>query len=161
MLERSASNLVDEAREESRLGHGLNAILLYTAAAGLASRGPFYHSEVQDQIQQEAAQIVPPAEFRSQPPFLLEGPSGLFRIVSLAPVSVDKRLYLLIAHVITLSDSGEVVQNNRDLMTAFAKRFPEYSHAFAGLVVKATGPDGSREWRTQRDNSQIAGAHTK
>jgi len=161
MLERSASDLVDEAREERRIGHGLNAILLYTAAADLASRGPFFHSGVQDQIQQEGAQIVPPVEFRSQPPFLLEGPGGPFRIVSLAPISVDRKLYLLIAHVITLSDSGEIVQNNRDLMKAFAKRFPEYSHAFAGLVVKATGTDGGREWRTQRENSQIAREHPK
>jgi hypothetical protein len=156
VLGRSASDLVDEARQESRINHGLNAMLLYTAAAGLASRGPFYHSGVQDEIQQEGARIVPAAEFRSQPPFLLQGPKESFRIVRLAPVAVDKKLYLLISHVVSLSDSGEIVQNNADLMTVFAMRFPEYSHAFAGLVVEATAPGGDRDWRTERANSQIS-----
>lgn len=155
VLGRPASDIVDEARKQLHIGHGLNARLLYTIAASLASRGPFYHLGVQDELQQESEQIVPPAEFRGQPPFLLQGPNGPFTVVGLAPTTVDSKLYLLISQVISLGDSGEAVQKNRDLMTSFATEFPEYSDAFDGLLVEATTPGGGREWRTKKENAQI------
>jgi hypothetical protein len=103
----------------------------------------------------QAVLIVLPAEFRGQPPFLLQGPNGSFTILRLAATPVGTNLYLLISQQVSVGDSGEVEQKNRDLMTAFATKFPDYSDSFGGLVVDATAPGGNHEWRTEKEKSQI------
>ena len=91
---KSADEFLAIARQQSAKGHALNAGALYATAASLASHAAFYHTGLEDAIQKEAQQVVPPSEFRQHPPFELQGPSGVFEIVRLSPISLKGKLYL-------------------------------------------------------------------
>jgi hypothetical protein len=153
---KNAAEILAQARMERSRGHNLNAEVLYAGAADLASRGPFYRTGFQDTIQEEAQQIMMPTDFRGQPPFTLQGPSGPFTIWHMNPVPVRGQLYLLISQEISpWKDSGETVRKNRALISAFATRFPEYSDVFSGMVAESTDHDRGHGWRTVEDNSAV------
>lgn len=155
---KTAAELVASAREENQGGHPLNAGILYAAAGATASHGPIYHTGLEDAIQQEAQQILPPEEFRGNLPHILKGAGGPFSIVLISPAAISGKLYVVISQEVSpWKDSREVEQKNRSLIKVFAGRFPEYSAVFSGLVVEATERGGTNGWRTVLDNSAIKG----
>lgn len=115
-LGKSADEYLAMARVEKNRGHDLNAGLLYSDAASIAVRGPFYHLGVEDIIQRESQTVIPPQEFRGQAPFSLGGSSGTFSIHRLNSIPISGKLYLVIAHEVDpWKDSGEVEQRNQAL----------------------------------------------
>jgi len=153
-----ANELVAMAREENQRGHFLNAGILYATARTVASHGPIYHIGLEDAIQQEAQQILPPQEFRGNSPHDLPGIGGPFSVTPISPAAVSGKLYIAISQEVPpWKDSREVEQKNRSLIKLFAARFPEYSSVFGGLVVEATERGGTKGWRTVLDNSAIVG----
>jgi hypothetical protein len=156
VLGKSADEYLAMARIEKNRGHALNAGLLYSDAASIAGRGNFYHTGIEDLIQQESQQVTPPQEFRGRGPFSLTGPSGSFSIVRLNTIGLSGKLYLVIAHEVDpWKNSREIEQKNQALIRTFAKQFPEYSGVFGGLVAEATARGGNNGWRTVEENVAI------
>jgi hypothetical protein len=144
------------ARTENNRGHALNAGLLYSDAASIAGRGPFYHTGIEDLIQRESQQVTPPQEFRGGAPFSLTGDPETFSILRLNSIPLSGKLYLVIAHEVDpWKDSKEIEEKNQVLIMTFAKRFPEYSDVFGGLVAEATVRGGNNGWRTVQENAAI------
>lgn len=159
LLGKPASEYLALARRENGRGHALNASSLYFDAASLAARGPFYHLGLEDVIQQESQQVTQPQEFRGPPPFSLTGPSGSFSIFRMITTQMDGKLYLVIIHgVDPWKDSNEVERKNQVLIQAFAKRFPEYSDIFGGIVAQAVERGSDKGWNTVEDNTSIQSA---
>ena len=146
------------ARAEKERGHLFNAGMLYTDAASIAARGPFYRGGIEDLIAGEAQQITQPAELRGQAP--LQGPSGSFNLLRLQTAPLKGKLYLLVAYETEQwKTPHEIEGKNLLLITTFAQRFPEYSEVFAGLVAEATARGGTNGWRTVKDNAAISLDH--
>ncbi|HEY7404462.1 MAG TPA: hypothetical protein VIB39_13130, partial [Candidatus Angelobacter sp.] len=159
VLGRRADDYLAMAREERDRGHRLNAGLLYSDAASIATRGPFYHTGSEDVIQQEAQQITPPEEFRGQAPYRFAGPSGTYALKRLNTAAVNGKLYLVVSHETDpWKDGHEIEARNEALIRMFARRFPEYGEIFAGLVAEATVRDGNNGWRTIRENAEVFGS---
>jgi hypothetical protein len=153
-LGKSAGEYLETARSEKNRGHALNAGLLYSNAASIAVRGPFYHTGVEDLIQREAQQVTPPQQFRGPAPFSLSGDSGSYTILRLNTIPLNGKLYLVIAHEVDQwKDSKEIEQTNTHLISTFARRFPEYADVFGGLVAEATVRGGNNGWRTVKENA--------
>lgn len=156
LLGKPVSEYLALARRENGRGHTLNASSLYFNAASLAARGPFYHTGMEDLIQQESQQVTQPQEFRGPPPFSLAGPSGSFSIFRMITTQMNGKLYLVIVHgVDPWKDSKEVERKNQVLIQAFAKRFPEYSDIFGGIVAQAAARGSDKGWNTVEDNASI------
>jgi hypothetical protein len=156
LLSRPVDEYLARARRENGRGHTLNASTLYFDAASLAARGPFYHTGMEDLIQQESQQVTQPQEFRGPPPFSLAGPSGSFSIVRMITTQMNGKLYLVIVHEVDpWKDSKEVERKNKVLIQAFAKRFPEYSDIFGGIVAQAAARGSDKGWNTVEDNASI------
>lgn len=159
-LGKSADEYIAMARTEKSRGHALSAGLLYSDAASISARGPFYHTGREDLIQREAQQVTPPQEFRGRAPFSLTGPSGAFSILHVNTIPLNGKLYLVIAHEVDpWKDSREIEQKNQALISTFAKQFPEYSDVFGGLVAEATARGGNNGWRTVKENAAIQASH--
>jgi hypothetical protein len=160
VLGKTANDYLSMARKEKAHGHVLNAGILYSGALSLAVRGPFYHTGIEDIIQRESQELTPPAEFRGQAPFMLSTPTGRFSILRLNPLPLDGKLYLLISHEVRESEESQQIEaENRGLITAFSKKFPEYSDAFAGIAAEALTPNHSHELRTLKENDDILAVH--
>jgi hypothetical protein len=143
------------ARAEKERGHLLNAGMLYTDAASIAARGPFYRTNIEDVIEREAQQITQPGELRGQAP--LKGPTGSFNLVRFQTAPLKEKLYLLVAYETDQwKTPHEIEGKNMLLIKTFAQRFPEYSNVFAGLVAEATVRGGTNGWRTVKDNAAIS-----
>jgi hypothetical protein len=143
------------ARTEKEHGHLLNAGMLYSDAASIAERGPFYRLGIADVIQREAQQITLPAELRREAP--LTGPAGSFNLLHMNTIPLQGKLYLIVAYETDQwKTRNEIEGKNLALLTTFARRFPEYSDVFGGLVAEATVRAGTNGWRTVKDNAAIS-----
>ncbi len=143
---KSPLDLLSLARQEKAKMHYLNAGALYAEAESLSSHGPFYRGALEDTIETEARQVEVPSEFRARPPYRLVGKQGTFSVLKLSVLAIDGKMYLGISHELSPWKEGET--KNRALAKVFSERFPEYSAAFAGLVVDAVERDGTRALRT-------------
>jgi len=149
MAGKSSLDLWSLARAQRERHHDFNAYLLYAVALQLASRGPAFQLSIQADIEKELRQLQKPRELDGQPPFSwqLGGPS--FRILKVAPIGVDGKLYLMLSQeVAPWSDAPEVDRENRDLGSAFSKVDPDYADAFDDLIIEAVEQGGARVFRT-------------
>jgi len=143
------------ARAEKARGHLLNAGMLYSGAASIAERGPFYRTGIADVIQREAEQITLPAELRREAP--LTGPAGSFNLLHMNTIPLQGKLYLIVAYETDQWKTPQEIEGkNLQLIKTFAQRFPEYSDVFAGLVAEATVRGGTNGWRTVKDSAAIS-----
>ena len=143
------------ARTEKAHGHLLNAGMLYSDAASIAARGPFYRLGIADVIQRETQEITLPAELRREAP--LTGAAGSFNLHHLNTIPIQRKLYLIVAYETDQwKTPHEIEGKNMLLIKTFAQRFPEYSDVFAGLVAEATVRGGTNGWRTVKDNAAIS-----
>jgi hypothetical protein len=153
---KDASNILSWARMENSRGHKLNASILYAVATNVASRGPFYRTALEDEIQREARTVSIPKEFQGNPPFALQAGGEEFYLLGVNPVNERGKLYLVLTHqVAPWKDFRKIDQSNNLLIKTFARRFPEYSDVFAGLIAEARGSGGKNIRRTTSENAII------
>jgi hypothetical protein len=146
---KSSLDLWSLARAQRERHHEFNAYLLYAAAIQLASRGPAFQLSIQSDIEKELRELRKPAELDGKPPFSWHPDGPSFRILNVAPVGVDGKLYLKLSQeVAPWSDAPEVDRENRDLVAAFTKIDPDYADAFDDLIIEAVERGGSRVFRT-------------
>jgi len=69
---------------------------------------------------------------------------------------MNGKLYLVIIHgVDPWKDSKEVERKNQALIQAVAKRFPEYSDIFGGIVAQTVERGSDKGWNTVEDKASI------
>jgi hypothetical protein len=127
----------------------LDAALLYAAGAQVANRGPNFQMGVTQFFSQDAAKLALPSEIQGPPPFTWKNGATTYKVVNLGPIAVGGKIYVMIIHEVSPWRSDEQVDGwNKELLSFFKKRFPEYSHAFAGLVARALEHGTNRGYGT-------------
>jgi hypothetical protein len=144
ILDRSATDLWNLARQEGQRGHVLNSYLLYTSAAQLAFRGPNLQFGIQPEIEKEMGSLEIPLELKGEAPYEWKFPDNTYHVIAIGPLGVGGEFVLRIAHkVAQTGDQHELERQNRALIKAFRDAHPEYRQIFDGLVAQAVMPDGS------------------
>jgi len=151
---KTAHDIWNLARGEQQLNHNFNAEILYQAALQLVYRGPNFQLGIQEEIKKEASKLQVPIELQGQAPFTWHFGGHTFRILNVGPIGVGGKVYLMINHEISPWDADqEADQQNRALISDFARSIPEYRNVFAGLVVGAIERGGHRGFRTIDENT--------
>jgi hypothetical protein len=144
ILDRSAIDLWNLARQERQRGHALNSYLLYASAAQLAFRGPNLQLGIQPEIEKEMGARETPSELKGEPPYEWKFPESTYHVIAIGPIGVGGEFVLRIVHkVAQTADQRELDRQNRALIKAFGDAHPEYRQIFDGMVVQAVMPDGN------------------
>lgn len=137
------------AQAQGKQGHSLNAALLYTAAAQVADRGPYFQNGIVRSISEEMSRLSFPVEIKGQAPFDWKNGDTDWEVLNLGPIAIGDKLYVVIVHrVQPWGSNAEVDGWNKELITYFKKRFPEYSDVFSGVVARAIERGSSRGFAT-------------
>jgi hypothetical protein len=149
MVGKTAEDLQRMAESEMHENHDFNAYILYTTALQLAARGPFLQLGIQPEIQKGLESLKPPPVLQGRLPFDWQLGQASFKILNVGPIGVGQKIYLQIDQEIEpWADNNDADKKNHELISAFSKSFPEYKHAFAGLVARAHERGGNRLFGT-------------
>ena len=149
LAEKDSLQLWELARAQEARQHSFNAALLYAAAAQTADRGPNFQLGITQSISEEMAKLAVPPEIRGQPPFFWKSGETTYKVASVGPIAVAGKIYVIIVHEVSPWQTNEQVDGwNKELLTYFKRRFPEYSDVFAGLVARATERGSNRGYGT-------------
>jgi len=149
---KNAADLLHLGRSERDQGRQRNAALLLTAAAQLASRGPFFQLGIQPEISKELQSLNLPSDLRGSPPYVWgQGPAA-FRVGQLGPMGIGSKIYLTVTHLVaaSLTDS-QIDRRNLALMDYIEKEFPEYKLFFAGWIIKGLRENGQTGYTSVRE----------
>lgn len=147
VLGKSATDLWTAARNQEKQNHLFNAAVLYGAAINFAYRGPDLQLGILPAMQNEMAKLKVPPQLSGHPPFDWAMGGKLFRVAGIGPIADGTKFALLIKQEIpAIGTDANAEDQNRSLIDAFTKSFPEYSDAFDELIVEVI--DASR--RTYR-----------
>ena len=149
LADKDSIQLRDLARTQQARQHNFNAALLYAAAAQTAARGPNVQLGITQSISDEMSKLSVPAEIQGQPPFFWKNGSTTYKVASVGPIAVGGKIYVIIVHEVSPWENNEQVDGwNKEFLTYFKHRFPEYSDVFAGLVARATERGSNRGYGT-------------
>lgn len=155
MVGKSANDLRKIAATENQKHHSFNAFILYAAALQLADRGPFFQLGIRPEIEKGMGEVQRPDLLQGQTPFTWNFDKSTFKVLNVGPIGVGGKVYLSVDHeVAPWAEDKEADRENRDLITAFAKAYPEYKDAFAGLIVRAHERGGRRGYGTVDENQK-------
>jgi len=153
MVGKNTEDLQRMAKSELHENHNFNAYILYAAALQLAARGPFLQLGIQPEIQKSLENLKPPPILQGQPPFDWQLGKLSFKVLNVGPIGVSQNIYLKIDHEIEpWANDKDADKINHELISAFCSSYPEYKHAFAGLVVTARERGGMRGYGTVSEN---------
>jgi len=146
---RDSMQLLQFAHVQQGRGHLFNAALLYAAAAQTANRGPNFQMGITQAISEDTSTLKAPPEVQGAPPFLWKNGDVTYRVLSVGPIAVGGKIYVIMVHEVSPWQSEEEVDKwNKELLKFFKYRFPEYSDAFAGLVARAVERGSNRGFGT-------------
>jgi hypothetical protein len=145
ILDRTATDIWNLARQEQQRGHSLNSYLLYISAAQLAYRGPDLQLGIQPEILREKAALEVPSELKGKPPFEWKFSNGTYHVISIGPIGAGGVFDLRLVHEVAQTEDDQALERqNRALIKAFEDAHPDYAQVFDGLVVQAVMPNGRR-----------------
>jgi len=145
MVGKSADDLQKLAAAENAKQRTLNAFVLYAAALQLADRGPFFQLGIKPEIEKAIGNVQKPTILQGQAPFVWHFDKSTFTVLNVGPIGIGGKIYLLIVHEVEpWTEDEQADRENRNLITVFAKAYPEYKEAFAGLIVRAHERGGNR-----------------
>jgi hypothetical protein len=154
LADKDSSQLWELARTQQARQHSFNAALLYAAAAQTADRGPNFQLGITQSISDDMKNFSAPDEIKGQPPFFWKNDATTYKVMSVGPIAVGGKIYVIIVHEVSEWQSDEQVDAwNKALMAYFKHRFPEYSDVFAGLVARAIERGSNRGYGTVEELS--------
>jgi hypothetical protein len=153
MVGKSSEDLQNMAEAEKKKNHTFNTFILYAAAMQFTGRGPFFQLGIQPEIQKDFSALQPPHELQGPAPFTWQFGQASFKVLNVGALGVNKKIYLNIDQELEpwAADKDADVKNH-ELISAFAKTYPEYKDVFSGLVVRAHERGGPRGFGTVVEN---------
>jgi hypothetical protein len=80
---------------------------------------------------------------------LWKSANNTWKVLSVSPTAVAGKIYVIIVHEVHPWQTDAQVDGwNKELLTWFKRRFPEYSGVFAGLVARARESGTNRGYGT-------------
>jgi hypothetical protein len=153
IVDKTSEDLRQMALTQKQRNHNFNAYIFYATAMQLSKRGPYLQLGIQPEIQQELAALQTPRELQGPAPFIWRFGEASFNVLTVGPVGVDKKIYLKIdSELEPWANDKDADDQNHELISAFAKAYPEYKDAFSGLVVRAHERGGPRRFGTVVEN---------
>ncbi len=153
MVGKNSEDLQQMAESEMRENHNFNAYILYAAALQLTSRGPFLQLGIQSEIQKVLENLKRPPALEGQPPFDWQLGKSSYRVLNVSPIGVSQKVYLKIDHEIEpWATDKDADKKNHELISTFSSSYPEFRHAFAGVIVTAHERGGNRGFGTVSEN---------
>jgi len=153
MVGYSPEDLWALGQKEKNKNHNFNAYILSVTALQLTNRGPHFRLGIQSKYVERIKTLEAPKELQGNPPFTLKSKNKSFKILSLGPIGINKKIYLIIRQEIQQwVDDKEADNQNHELILVFLKEFPEYKDIFSGLVIEAVEPNGPKGYRTIYEN---------
>ena len=141
--------LLEAARKQEQQGHNFNATVLLAAAGQLSGRGLNFQLALTDTIAQEFARLGRPAELSGEAPFLWRNGDVTWKVLNVGAIAIGGKIYLMISHEVGPIQTEDQVDGwNKQLLTYFKGRNPEYADIFDGLVASANERGTTREFRT-------------
>lgn len=148
MFGKSASDYWAQAREQHDAGHRFNAAMLYSAAGGLAFRGPNFQLGIWREIATEARNLRLPAELEGTAPYLWKFGTDSFRVLAVRPFFAGGETDLTIRIEVPKIDDSQPDELNRTLIRHLTTSYPELFDSFEAVVVEAVEAGGARSYRT-------------
>ncbi|HWY56746.1 MAG TPA: hypothetical protein VNZ03_19930 [Terriglobales bacterium] len=149
LADKDSLQLWELARAQEARQHSFNAALLYAAAAQTADRGPNFQLGITQSISDDMSKFTSPPEITGQPPFFWKDGETTYKVMSVGPIAVGGKIYVIIVHEVSPWQSDAQVDGwNKDLLNYLKRRFPQYSDVFAGLVARAIERGSNRGYGT-------------
>jgi hypothetical protein len=137
------------AHEQRTKGHNFNAAIYYAAAAQVANRGPSFQLGIVQTISEDLSTLSAPTEIKGQPPFFWKNGEKTYKVLQVGPMAIGGKIYFTVNHEVSPWQSNEQVDGwNKEFVRYIKQRFPEYSDAFAGIVIRAMERGTSRGFGT-------------
>jgi hypothetical protein len=154
LADKDSTELWELARAQQEKHHSFTAALLYAAAAQIANRGPNFQLGITQSISNDTSKFTAPAEISGQPPFLWRNGESTYKVMNVGPTAVGGQIYVVIQHEVSpWQNDAQVVAWNKDLLSYFKRRFPEYSDVFAGVVARAIERGSNRGYGTVEESA--------
>jgi hypothetical protein len=150
MAGKDSYQLWEIGRAQAAKGHDLNAAVFTAAAGRLADRGPDFQPGLAQAISESLSKLPPPpADITGDPPFLWKDGAATYKVQSFGPIGVGGKIYVIIEHEVPAGQTDETfTARNKEVLRYFKQRFPEYSDAFAGVIVRALEAGTTRGYGT-------------
>lgn len=162
MAGRTVDQLIALAQAQHDQHHDFNAVLLYGAAARLATRGSDLELGVESDIQNRLGNLPIPAFLRGKPPLSWKMGDDTFKIANVGAAGVGDKIYLTITQELSPWHSdADADTRNRLLIHDFTAAVPEYAAVFGGLILVARDEAGTHFYRTVATQQPAAEAPKK
>lgn len=149
LADKDSKDLWQLGREQAAKGHNFNTALLYAAAGQVANRGPNFQLGITQSISEALSKLNVPSEIQGQPPFSWKNGQVTYKVMNVGPIAIAGKMYLIIVHQVSPWQSDAQVDGwNKELLSFFKQRFPEYSDVFSGLVARAIEQGSTRGFGT-------------
>jgi hypothetical protein len=149
MAGKSLDQLLALAQTQHDQHHDFNAVLLYGAAARLATRGSDLELGIESDIQNRISNLPIPAYLRGKPPLSWKMGDDVFKVDNVGAAGVGDKIYLTITQELSPWHSDtDADTRNRLLVRDFANAVPEYAAVFGGLILVARDDAGTHLYRT-------------
>jgi len=138
LADKDSMQLWEVAQEQRKKGHNFNAAAYYAAAAQVANRGPSFQMGIVQSISEDVSTLTIPEEVKGPPPFFWKDGERTYKVLQVGPIAVGGKIYLAVNHEVPPWQSNEQVDGwNKEFIRYIKQHFPEYSDAFAGIVIRA------------------------
>jgi hypothetical protein len=141
---RSSIDLQRMAEAQAKAGHKLNAALLYSAAVGLADRGPNATPVWRAELDREYADLALPSALKHTAPFGWNGSDPALGAATVKVTGIGGGFGLIFQRYPAVwVDDATADRESRAFATSVVSGNPELREVFAAVIVQAMHPDGS------------------
>lgn len=143
MAGKDGFEILARGREQARMGHRLNATLLFMAGMRLLDRGPNLRLAGIDALEEEMGRFEAAPQLMDGPPFIWVLGDRTYTVGSAEVLAIAGDLYLMISLPLdSWPDNKAADARNRLFLSAFVNEHPEWKSAFKGVYAKAISPAG-------------------
>ncbi|MBS1852063.1 MAG: hypothetical protein JST79_14235 [Acidobacteria bacterium] len=130
----------EKARAFRTNGQSYNAWLYFLQARDLLVPVPFMSTLATDKLYDEAQTVKPAA----LPPMDLVADGKTYQVTALFPAVIENEIDLVVKYAAPdISNTARTYQSNIAVIKALVAKYPEFRHAFDGVVARAVDPAGS------------------
>ena len=148
------AELLDEARVQEKMGHTLNAHMLYVAIGGLIDRGPSFQLGLKQDVDADLLTHKTPPELSGKLPFAWRLDGKDYSVEKVEILGIGKQLVLTLMRRDSEwdgKDKADAERRNKVFIEAFIKAHPEYAETFGALVARVLPANGESGWGTVYD----------
>lgn len=140
---RDSAEFLKSADYQRSRGDELLAALLFETARSVAGRGEYFAPGIREQIEERAADFVPPAELTDLArPWRLGGRDYAVKAFSVGAVGESDFVLKLSLASPDWKGEADAERRGRELVDAFIAAHPAWDHTFDAILIRIDKPGG-------------------